>query len=55
MIYSNFFTPPLISMLFCLHESTVEAEEKDPRSDIVQFLIKKILSITDASSQCASN
>lgn len=35
-------------MLFCLHESTIEIEEKDPRSHVVQFLIRKILSITDA-------
>lgn len=50
MIYSNFFSPPVISLLFCLHESTIEIEEKDPRSHLIQFLVRKILSITDASS-----
>ena len=55
MIYANFFSPPAISLLFCLHESTVEGEEKDPRSELVSFLIGKILAITDASAQCGSN
>lgn len=55
MIYSNFFSPPIISILFCLHESTVEGEEKDPRNDIVQFMIKKILTITEHRSLCLTN
>lgn len=50
MIYSNFFSPPVISLLFCLHENTVEGEEKDPRNPVVQFLIRKILSITDSAA-----
>jgi hypothetical protein len=55
MIYSNFFSPPVISLLFCLHENTVEGQEKDPRSPVVQFLIRKILSITDSGAICSSS
>ena len=55
MIYANFFSPPAIAMLFCLHENTTEGEEKDPRSPLVAFLIDKILTITDSSSQCPTN
>jgi len=45
----------MISMLFCLHESTVEGEEKDPHNEIIEFLIKKILTITESSSVCLTN
>ena len=55
MNYGNFFSPQVISILFCLHESTVEGEEKDPHSDIVQFLIRKILTLTEAASVCLNN
>lgn len=55
MNYGNFFSPQVISILFCLHESTVEGEEKDPHSEIVQFLIRKILTLTEAANVCLSN
>lgn len=55
MNYGNFFSPQVISILFCLHESTVEGEEKDPHSEIVSFLIRKILSLTEAGSVCLNN
>jgi hypothetical protein len=55
MNYANFFSPQVISILFCLHESTVEGEEKDPHNEIIQFLIKKILSLTESGSICLTN
>jgi hypothetical protein len=55
MIYANFFSPPVVSLLFCLHESTVEGEEKDPRSPIVNFITSKILTITESAAICPTN
>lgn len=55
MIYANYFSPSVIATLFCLHECTVEGEEKNPRSPTVQFLINKILGVTDASSVCLTS
>ena len=55
MIYANFFSPNVISVIFCLHENTGESEDRDPHSEIVQFLIKKILEITESSKANLSN
>jgi hypothetical protein len=55
MIYANFFSPEIISLLFCLHENTIQGEEKDPKNDVMQFLISKILAITESGSACSSD
>ena len=55
MIYANFFSPSVVATLFCLHDCTVEGEEKNPRSLTVQFLISKILGVTDSNSVCLTS
>jgi hypothetical protein len=32
MNYASFFSPQVISILFSLHEITIEGEEKDPHN-----------------------
>ena len=56
-VYSNFFTPHTISLLLCLHElqKKAEANEVDLRSVLVQYLLQKILDLSDANKHAETN
>ena len=56
-LYANFFTPHTISLLLCLHElqKKAEANEVDLRSVLVQYLLQKILDLSDAGKHSQTN
>lgn len=56
-VYSNFFNPQTLSLLFCLHEAhkLTENQEVDIKSELVSFLLNKILSISDSVHTATTN
>lgn len=56
-IYANFFNPQTLSLLLCLHElqKMAEKREVDMKSELVSFLLGKILSISDATKTATTN
>lgn len=56
-VYTNFFNPQTVSLLLCLHELQRMAENReiDMKSELVTFLLNKILTITDANKITTTN